>query len=71
MNKFLQEKQNLDTAFYARQIFPAVHIAEFRLAAKTSLTEETETVPSVAIVMPVFNTQLTFLKEAILSVLKN
>ena len=31
MNSFYVNKQNLDTAFYQRQIFPAVHIAEFRL----------------------------------------
>ena len=70
MNKCYKNKQNLDTAFYQRQIFPAVHVAEFRLESLQKPVVESPK-PSVAIVMPVFNTQLSFLKEAILSVLKN
>jgi hypothetical protein len=58
MNVFFRNKDNLDAGFYFRQIFPAVHIADFRLASKGSvISEELEdSLPSVAVVMPVFNT---------------
>jgi hypothetical protein len=29
MNQFFARKEELDAAFYSRQIFPAVHIAAF------------------------------------------
>ena len=34
MNQFFRQKLELDTSFYARQIFPAVHIADFKLVSK-------------------------------------
>jgi cellulose synthase/poly-beta-1,6-N-acetylglucosamine synthase-like glycosyltransferase len=71
MNRFFKEKQELDTSFYSRQIFPAVHIADFKLTERLSYLQKKEEPPSVAIVMPVFNTNQYFLKEAIVSVLKN
>ena len=68
----MKEKRDLDIDFYSKQIFPAVHIGEFRLAPKPAIeVEDTIVLPKVAIVMPVFNTQLSFLKESILSVLKH
>lgn len=53
MNRFFIQKKELDAGFYARQIFPAVHIATFQLSSKD--TEEPK-LPSVAVVMPVYNT---------------
>lgn len=68
MNQFFARKEELDVAFYSRQIFPAVHIAAFQLVSKTALEVKT---PTVAVVMPVFNTNQHFLKESILSILKS
>jgi hypothetical protein len=53
----LKEKRDLDIDFYSKQIFPAVHIGEFRLSPKPTIqVEESQVLPKVAIVMPVFNT---------------
>ena len=71
MNTLLESGHSIDLAYYREQIFSSVHVGDFitKTNGQTSgFTALNAPQPSVAVVMPVFNTSPHFLNEAIDSI---
>ena len=81
MNTLLDSHQMIDLNFYREQIFYAVHVGDFvtcqgnqQYSMSFTMQHQIHTptsLPKVAVVMPVYNTNQHYLKEAIESIVVN
>ncbi len=68
MNGLLEARHSFNLAYYREQIFSSVQIGDLVTSIGTPPLTGQASLPSVAVIIPVFNTNPQFLKEAIDSI---
>ena len=68
MNGLLEAKHSMNLSYYREQIFSSVHVGDFVTSIGAPQVSGQASLPSVAVIVPVFNTNPQFLKEAIDSI---
>ena len=66
MNTLFVNRRDLNLKFYKEQIFSSVHIGDFVLIENQN--EALQDLPKICVVMPVYNTKPSYIKQAMESV---
>ena len=62
----MKDKRELDMEYYKKQRFNSVHIGDFKLKGEINHDKK---LPTVSVLMPVYNTPVEFLSEAVESII--